>query len=201
MKLLFVVALALFLSSVALAMPDSDQIGTYAVTFDMNTDLQYQKEIVQPIETESAAIYQMRIFTDNSTAAGISIFENKDWTDSTLLMHKNLMALQMALRGLNVTSVDDMTIDGKQGFVATSVPMSAAQGIPADAKLYSAMFWLDSKECGDCGVVSAGKTYVVVSSSYPQDVTQNLLSSLHLEMGQAAAAASTTQDMPPAQNQ
>ncbi len=204
MKLLFVVALALLLSSMAIATPDSSQLGSYAVSFDMNTNLQYQKEVVQPIETESATIYQMRIFTDNSTAAGISLFENKEMTDATLLMHKNIMALQMALRGLNVTSIDDMTIDGKQGFVATSVPIPGAQGVPADAKLYSAMYWLDSVTCGDCGPVSAGKTYVIVSSSYPQDVTQNLLNSLHVEMGQAAAAASTpgtTQDMPPAQNQ
>lgn len=201
MKLLIVVALALLLSSVALATPDSSQLGKYAVSFDMNTDMQYQKTVVEPTEAGVQTLSQLRIFTDNSTAASVSIVEYKDLTDATVSMHKSLMTFQMLLSGFNVTSVEDMTIDGKPGFVEVSVPMSSAQGMPADATLYSAMYWLDSATCGDCGAVSAGKTYVAISSSYPQDVTQSLLNSLHVEEGQAAeAAATTTQDMPPAQN-
>ncbi|RQW77731.1 MAG: hypothetical protein EHM14_13700 [Methanothrix sp.] len=201
MKLLFVVALALLLSSVALATPDSSQLGQYTVSFDLNTDMQYQKSVVEPTEAGVQTLSQLRIFTDNSTAASISVVEYKDLTDATISMHKSLMTFQMILSGFNVTSVEDMTIDGKPGFVEESVPVSSALGMPADAKLYSAMYWIDSAACGDCGAVSAGKTYVAVSSSYPQDVTQSLLSSLHVEMGQAtAAAATTTQDMPPAQN-
>lgn len=201
MKLLFVVALALLLSSVALATPDSSQLGQYTVSFDLNTDMQYQKSVVEPTEAGVQTLSQLRIFTDNSTAASISVVEYKDLTDATISMHKSLMTFQMILSGFNVTSVEDMTIDGKPGFVEESVPVSSALGMPADAKLYSAMYWIDSAACGDCGAVSAGKTYVAVSSSYPQDVTQSLLSSLHVEMGQATAApATTTQDMPPAQN-
>jgi hypothetical protein len=201
MKLLFVVALALLLSSVALATPDSSQLGQYTVSFDLNTDTQYQKSVVEPTEAGVQTLSQLRIFTDNSTAASISVVEYKDLTDATISMHKSLMTFQMILSGFNVTSVEDMTIDGKPGFVEESVPVSSALGMPADAKLYSAMYWIDSAACGDCGAVSAGKTYVAVSSSYPQDITQSLLSSLHVEKGQAtAAAATTTQDMPPAQN-
>ncbi len=154
MKLLFVVALALLLSSVAMATPDSSQLGPYTVSFDLNTNLQYQKQVAEPNEGEFATSYQMRLFTDNSTAAGISITEYKDLTDATLSMHKSLMAMEMALRGLNTTSVDDMTIDGKPGFVAISVPASSTMGMPADARLYSAMYWLDSTTCGEAAAVS-----------------------------------------------
>jgi hypothetical protein len=49
-----------------------------------------------------------------------------------------------------------------------------------------------------------GTTSVDITSSYPQDVTENLLNSLHVVKGQATAAApaaaSGSQDMPPAQN-
>lgn len=199
MKLLFVVALALLLSSLAVATPDSSQLGPYAVSFDLNTNLQYEKQVAPAAEFEPANQYRMRIFTDNSTYAVIGVTEYADQTDATLSMHKSLMKMEMALNGLNATSVADMTLDGKNGFVMTLVPFAGVQSIPADTTMYSAMYWLDSKECSE-GPVSFGKTYVVVSSSYPQDVTQNLLGSLHVEMGQAAAAASGTQDMPPAQN-
>jgi hypothetical protein len=199
MKLLIALASMLMLSSLAVAVPDSSQLGPYAVSFDLNTDIQYEVQNAQPIENELATVYQMRMFTDNSTSAGITVIENKDLSDATLIMHKNLMAMEMTLRGLNVTSVDDMTIDGKAGFMATSVPIPTEQAVPADTKIYRGMYWLDSKECSECGPVSAGKTYVVISSSYPQDVTENLISSLHVEKGQAAPKAGSP-DMPPATN-
>ena len=200
MKLLVVLASMLMLSSLAVAAQDNSQLGPYAVSFDLNTDIQYEIQSAEPIENELATVYQMRIFTDNSTSAGISIIENKDLSDATLVMHKNLMAMEMTLRGLNVTSVDDMTIDGKDGFMATSVPIPTEQAVPTDAKIYRGLYWLDSKECSECGPVAVGKTYVVISSSYPQDVTENLIGSLHVEKGQAAPMASAGQDMPPATN-
>jgi hypothetical protein len=198
MKLLIALVSMLMLSSLAMAAPESHQIGPYAVSFDLNTDIQSEVQSAQPTETEFATVYQMRIFTDNSTSAGISVIENKDLSDATLIMHKNLMAMEMTLRGLNVTSVDDMTIDGKAGFMATSVPIPTEQAIPADTKIYRGMYWLDSEDC-ECGPVAVGKTYVVISSSYPQDITENLISSLHVLKGQAASQAGA-QDMPPATN-
>ena len=74
----------LMLSSLAVAAPDSSQLGPYAVSFDLNTDIQYEVQSAQPIENELATVYQMRIFTDNSTSAGISVIENKDLSDATL---------------------------------------------------------------------------------------------------------------------
>ena len=177
MKLLIVVALALLLSSVALATPDSSQLGKYAVSFDMNTDMQYQKTVVEPTEAGVQTLSQLRIFTDNSTAASVSIVEYKDLTDATVSMHKSLMTFQMLLSGFNVTSVEDMTIDGKPGFVEVSVPMSSAQGMPADATLYSAMYWLDSAACGDCGAVFRRQDLcrhilIIPAGRYPEPAEQ-----------------------------
>jgi hypothetical protein len=63
------------------------------------------------------------------------------------------------------------------------------------------MYWMDSQSC-ECGPVSVGKTSVVITSTYPLDVTQGLLSSLNIVQGQAATAAASVaqggQILPPA---
>lgn len=195
MKSVFASGLVLLISSVALATPDSSQLGPYLVSYDLNTNMQYENQNIQTFETETATVYQMRLFTDDSNQATIGLSEYKDLTDATLSMHKNLMILENALKGLNVTSVEDKTIDGKNGFVMILVPFAGVTSIPADTKMFSAMYWLDSKECSE-GPVYFGKTDVVVSSSYPEDVTQNLLGSLHIEKSQASKTLQSVSPKP-----
>lgn len=173
------------LSSLALAAPESRQLGPYIVSFDLNTNMNYQIQMSDPLDTPTATIYSLAIITDNNTNAGISIRENKDLTDSTMATIKQLVAMSMALRGINTTNIVDQTIDGKNGFVSTGVPFAAQNNMPSE--IYRATYWLDSVDCSSCGPVSAGKTNVDIYSTYPQDVTQNLLGSIHVVMGQAAA--------------
>ncbi|OPY52755.1 MAG: hypothetical protein A4E49_01707 [Methanosaeta sp. PtaU1.Bin112] len=196
MKLLLAATMMLMLSAIAMAVPDSQQLGPYAVSFDLNAN--YQAQVAQPIEMETANAYQMGLFVDNSTYASVSITEYVDLTDSTLMVFKSMLPMSMMLQGLNVTNVEDMTIDGKEGFLVTSEPMEAIAGAPS--KVYRAMYWMDSQDC-DCGPVSVGKTSVVITSTYPLDVTQGLLSSLQIVQGQASTAAASVQGgqiLPPA---
>jgi hypothetical protein len=184
------------LSSLALAAPDTRPLGPYTVSFDLNSDMNYRIDTMEPVTSDPGSAYQMAIVKDNSTLAVIGITEYKEPTDSTLLVHKNLVPMNMVLReGLNVTNVEDKTVDGKDGFLVTAVPF-AANGAKPNFDVYRAMYWLDSKNC-ECGPVSVGQTSVIVSSTYPQDVTQSLLNSLHVEKGQAAATK--PESMPPAQ--
>lgn len=178
MKLLLATALVLMLSSMALAAPETRQLGPYSVSFDLNTNMNYQVQTSEPSTTASATVYSMRILTDNSTGAGISIIENKELTDSTTSTIKQLVAMGLAFSGINTTNIVDQTIDGKNGFVAIGVPFAGQNNAPS--QLYRAIYWLDSVDCTSCGPVSAGKTSVDVSSTYPQDVTQNLLNSIHV---------------------
>ena len=67
MKLLLAATIVLMLSAIAIAVPDSQQLGPYAVSFDLNAN--YQVQNAQPIETETANAYQMGLFVDNSTFA------------------------------------------------------------------------------------------------------------------------------------
>lgn len=181
------------LSSLALAAPDSQQLGSYTVSFDLNAN--YQVQFGQPMESEIANAYSMRLFVDNSTAAVIGITEYAQPTDATLKVHESMMAMSMLMReGLNVTSVDDMSIDGKDGFLFASEPIETVAGAPST--VYKAMYWLDGQDC-ECGPVSVGTTSVIVTSSFPLDVTEGLLSSLHVVKGGSAASAQGGQVLPP----
>ena len=182
------------LSTMAFAVPDSQQLGPYAVSFDINAN--YQPQIAQPVESETANAYQMRLFVDNSTFAVIGVTEYAEPTDATLQVHKSLMPMNMIIReGLNATNVEDKTIDGKDGFLVTSVPFQAEVGAPST--VYRAMYWMDGENC-ECGPVSVGKTSVIITSTFPQDVTESLLSSLQIVMGEAVASAQDGQVLPPA---
>ncbi len=178
----------LMLSAIAIAVPDSQQLGTYTVSFDLNAN--YEVQNAQPIETETANAYQMGLFVDNSTYASIGITEYAELTDATLMVFKSMLPMSMMLQGLNVTNVEDLMIDGKEGFMVTSEPFEAVAGAPS--QVYKAMYWLDSQDC-ECGPVSVGKTSVVITSTYPLDVTQGLLSSLQIVKGEVAAAAPSAQ--------
>jgi len=194
-KLLLAATLVLVLSSMAIAIPDSQQVGPYVVSFDI--DANYQPQIAQPIEEEMASAYQMRLFVDNTTFAVIGITEYAEPTDSTLVVHKTMMPMNMIIReGLNATDVEEMTIDGREGFLVTSEPFQAIAEAPDT--VYRAMYWLDSQDC-ECGPVSVGTTSVIITSTFPQDVTESLLSSLQVVKGEAAPQAATPggQVMPP----
>ena len=105
--------------------------------------------------------------------------------------------MNMIIReGLNATDVEEMTIDGREGFLVTSEPFQAIAEAPDT--VYRAMYWLDSQDC-ECGPVSVGTTSVIITSTFPEDVTDSLLSSLQVVKGEAAGQAATPggQVMPP----
>jgi len=179
MKLLLVVTLVLILSAEAMASQDSLQLGPYTVSFDINT--KYQTQIAPPVETKTFDAYQMRLFVNNSTYAEIGITESAELVDATLLIPKALIPMNMIIKeGLNATSIEDKIIDGKEGFLITGVPFKTNSDGPN--VVYRAMYWLDSNKC-ECGPVSVGKTNVVVTSTFSKDVTDSLLSSLHIVKG------------------
>jgi hypothetical protein len=197
MKLLLAATMMLMLSAIAMAAPDSQQLGPYAVSFDLNAN--YQVQTTEPVEMETANAYQMGLFVDNSTYASIGITEYAQLTDATLMVFKSMLPMSMMLQGLNVTNVEDIAIDGKEGFMVTSEPFEAVAGAPS--QVYRAMYWLDSQDC-ECGPVSLGTTSVVITSTYPLDVTESLLSSLQIVKGEVATAAAPSaqggQILPPA---
>jgi hypothetical protein len=172
--------LMMILPSIALAAEVTHQLGPYTVSFDMNTNMKYNVLVQEPIKNPAATIYGMRITTDNKTQAGVTIADYNNLTDTTTSTNLQMAGLAMVSNGFNPT-VKEMVIDGKPGFVVTGV---SADGAPKFT-LFQAGYSLDSVNC-ECGPVSVGKNSVSILSSYPQDVTQGILSSIHVEKGKAA---------------
>ena len=166
------------LSSVALAAPETHQIGPYKVSFDMNTNTKYEIQTPNAQGNSMVTPYFLVIKTDNSTGASININEYKSPVDSTPQMQGALTMYSMITRGINATGPMNQTINGKNGFLIEGVPFSGSN-LTAGFKFYQAQYWLDSKQC-ECGPVSAGTTSVSITSTYPQDVTMNLLKSINV---------------------
>ncbi|MGB4696370.1 MAG: hypothetical protein WBH08_00810, partial [Methanothrix sp.] len=167
MRTVLAFALLLMLSSLATSAPESSQLGPYAVTFDMNTEMQYEVIPLEVGESDAATYYGLQVVTDNSTGARVVITENKELIDSTIAPQKTITVLNAAVNGFNVTSLEDTVIDGMEGYVASGVPFPQITSIPADTQIFEAVYWLDSEEC-ECGPVSVGTTSVAISSTYPE---------------------------------
>jgi hypothetical protein len=167
------------LSCSALAAVETQQLGPYNVSLDMKTDMKYQVQN-RTVENPLATSYIMQIFSDNNTRAQVTITDYKDLTDATLAMYKTLFAMDLAMIGINVTEMKDITIDEKEGLLISGQPFPQNTAVPSDLTLYRAMYWLDSIDW-DLAPVSAGKTSVDIASTYPRDVTEGLLGSIHVE--------------------
>ena len=184
------------LSSLATAAPESHQLGPYVVNFDMNTDLQYEVAELEPNVAESATVYVLQASVDNTTGASLIISEYKELIDATIVPQMQISMLSARLGGYNVTSVDDVTIDGKEGFMVSAVPNSYSEMIPEGITRYEVVYWLDGEKC-ECGPVSVGKTSVSILSTFPEDVTMNLVNSLQVAKGEATAEGESGQVLPP----
>ena len=175
--------LTLMLSSGALAALETQQIGPYTVSFNMDTDMSYQIQTQAPVTYPFGTIYPLVIAADNTTGASISITQYNNVTTSTLEVNGEIAALRMALRGINVTAPVEMVIDNTSGFLISGIPFADIGDAPSGITLHQAQYWLDGKDC-ECGPVSVGKVLVNIASTYTQDVTRGLLSSIHVAVSQ-----------------
>jgi hypothetical protein len=177
---------ALMLSSLASSTPETHQLGPFTVSFDMNTNLNYRTQTPNPQGDSLATVYPLIINTNNATGALIRITEYNNPVDSTLVMRGSLALMNMRESGINVTVPESLTVDGKEGFLISGVPPSTVVNVAPGFTLYQSQYWLDSKSC-ECGPVSVGTTSVDITSTYPQDITTNLLNSLHVGKTESAA--------------
>jgi hypothetical protein len=183
------------LSSAALAAPETHMLGPYNVSFNMNTNMSYQIQTQDPAVYPFATIYPLVIATNNTTGASISIAQYKNLTIATIGVNEEIAALRMALRGINVTAPEEMVIDNMNGFLLSGTPFAGMGNASSGFMFYQAQYWMDSEDC-ECGPVSVGTALVNIASTYPQNVTEGLLSSIHVAEGQMPPS---TSDMPPTQ--
>jgi hypothetical protein len=182
-RLIIAAFLMLMLSSEALAAHETHQLGPYTVSFNMTTDMSYLIQTQDPAVYPFAILYPLVIKTDNTTSASIIITQCKNLTPSILWMNEEIAALQMALKGVNVTTREEIVIDNMKGFLLSGMSFAGIGNETSGFMLYQAQYWLDSKDC-ECGPVSVGTIFVNIASTYPQKVTESLLSSIHVAAGQ-----------------
>lgn len=184
-KLLIAMVLTMILPSIALAAEETQQLGPYTVSFDMNTDMNYQVHKLDPIATPFYTTYPMVVMTNNNTGSRIIVTEYKNLIDATPDTNKVIGAMQMLLTGFNATNPEDRQIDGRTGFVLIGEPLPGNEALPSTARYTEASYWLDDQKC-ECGPVSVGTTKVIIDSTYPQDINQGILNSIQVKKGQPA---------------
>jgi hypothetical protein len=180
----------ILIASAASATPVTKIMGPYKISFDLNTTLNYTTTLSQPLEKPSSFTYKMLTKTNNTTLAQVAIYESKNLSDST--MDTGMLIAEQGMINMgyfyNLSSAN-LVIDKKKGFVFTGLNARKA-------RIFRAYYWTDSQDC-QCGPVSVGKTEVEVISSYPLNVTKNLLISLHMERTGPMEKPKTLTFLPP----
>jgi hypothetical protein len=194
MKLELIMILALALISLGAAVPESTTAGPYTISFDLNTTLNYTIQPQEPFARTAPDVigYPLILMSNNTSWAGIAVYQYKNQTDSTRSTEASLLGLTMIISPANNNvSVFERPIDGKEGLIAVAE-------LPTGEMNYRAWYWLDSKSC-DCGPVTIGMTKVEIISLYPANVTASLLSTLHVE-GPGSAALAVSENLMPSEN-
>ena len=190
MRLALVLLSMLMVVSAAFAAPVTKTTGPYKVSFDLNTTYNYSVQVAKPYGAQDSSNYLIEIKRYNVTMASLTVLDYKNLSDSTLATGKTIYELETISRGYyNNVSGYYLKIDGKVGFLVAG---SSPQGF----RLYSAHYWLDSKNC-ECGPVSVGTSEVGVISLCPINVTKNLVTSIHIEKTNSAEMPKTLVFTPP----
>jgi len=80
---------------------------------------------------------------------------------------------------INITGSERMVIDDMSGFLLSGMPFTGMGNASPEFMFYQAQYWLDNKDC-ECCSVSMGTVLVNIASTYPQDVTEDLLTSIRM---------------------
>lgn len=176
------------LPSLVLASPETSQLGPYHISFDMNPDIQHYLWSEEPIQVESpsATIYDLHIITDNKSYAVLNIINSELPTDSYTDTDKNVEALRILASYPNVTSIEqyDRIIDGKNGFITS---ISKNNNLTNNNMILGASYWLDNRDVLCCNPLSFGWSKVELTSFYSMEITESILSSLHVGISQGSA--------------
>jgi len=173
----------------ALAMAEEVSVGPYVVSFDLNTEMDYNITTEYFAENASTTVAEIGISFDNDTSAMIDIFNDSEWqyagTTSCCTVLKSL-ALEEDPDVINYT-VSSRMIDGKIGDVVTKMYTRPSDGKVLNATL--AEYWPDSMEIEGYNI-PAGKTKVELIAIFPENISESLIETLHVELPAESAQLS-----------
>jgi hypothetical protein len=181
MKLLLALMLMFLTAASAQAMAEKLPVGPYVVSFNLNTEMSYNLTTRYFAENASTSVAEIGIRFDNDTSALIDIFNDSEWqyagTTSCCTVLKSL-ALKDDPNTMNYT-VSQRMIDGKIGDVVTKTYKRPSDGKVLNATM--AEYWPDSREIEGYNI-PAGKTKVELIAVFPENMSESLLNTLHVEL-------------------
>lgn len=191
MKLLWASILLLLLAVSAFAKPVEISAGPYNISFDLSTAREFNVTLHPEVEDNESSWYYIDVVLDNGTRAGLGISTYKSWqcADYPCIYWENLY-LQSAKDAGEIQngSASERIIDGKDGYI-----IRQEMSVPGENRIINstiAEYWLDAEEIEGYGLMAA-KTEVEMISRLPENLTEDLLNTIHVEFNQQSSTLTT----------
>ncbi len=191
MKLFWVLAMLFILPALAFAEPVEISAGPYNISFDLDTAMEYNVTLHPEVEDNESSWYYLDIMFDNNTRAAIGVTAYKDWqcAEYPCVYWENLY-LQAAKDAGEIQngSASEATIDGKDGYIIRQEILNPITNRVVNSTI--AEYWLDAEEIEGYGLMAA-KTEVEMISMLPENLTEDLLNTIHIEVNPQSSTLTT----------
>jgi hypothetical protein len=180
-KALFILVLMLLLATSAYAKHEEISAVPYNVSFDLNTSRDYTVSLSPESLENNSSSYQITIKFDNNTKAGVGITKYNDWQYADFPCDFWQSLWLKSDQYVTNYSISYPIIDSKKGQVITQTARLPGLNNTTRYQNYTvAEYWADGKRIEGYGLL-AGKTDVEMILYWPQNLTQDLLRSIHVE--------------------
>jgi hypothetical protein len=191
MKLLWASAMLFTLSALAFAEPMEISAGPYNISFDLNTTMEYNVTLKPEVEDNDSSWYHLDIVFDNDTKAAVGVTTYKDWqyAEYPCVYWKNLYLRAAKDAGeIQNGSATPMAIDDNDGYIIRQEILRPGEDVAINSTI--AEYWVDAEEIEDYGLMVA-KTEVEMISLLPENLTEDLISTIHVEANQQGSTLTT----------
>ncbi len=182
MKLFWTSILLLLLAVSAFAKPVEISAGPYNISFDLNTEREFNVTLHPEVEDNDSSWYYIDIVFDNDTRAALGIDAYKSWqcADYPCVNWENLyLQAEKDAGKIQNGSASKRIIDGKDGYIVSQVISVPDENRVVNSTI--AEYWVDAEEIEGYGLMAA-KTQVEMISLLPENLTEDLLNTIHVEI-------------------
>jgi hypothetical protein len=179
------------LSTLAFAEPVEITAGPYNISFDLDTTMAYNVTLHPEVEDNESSWYYVDVMFDNDTRAAIGVTAYKSWqcANYPCVWWENLY-LQAAKDAGEIQngSASEATIDGKNGYIIRQEILDPITDRVINSTI--AEYWLDAEVIEGYGLLAA-KTDVEMISKLPENLTDDLLNTIHVEINPQSSTLTT----------
>ncbi|HSD59098.1 MAG TPA: hypothetical protein VLB04_13040, partial [Methanotrichaceae archaeon] len=147
-----------------------------------NTAMPYNVTLHPEVEDNESSWYYVDIMFDNDTRAAIGVTAYKSWqcADYPCIWWENMYLRAAKDAGeIQNGSASEATIDGKDGYIIRQEILNSTTNRVVNSTI--AEYWVDAEEIEGYGLMAA-KTDVEMISLLPENLTKDLLNTIHIEV-------------------